>query len=120
MGKTAKPSDVRFAAPARHVVMCCDTRKEGCASAKRMKRAWKHLQERLSDEKLDGKGGVMASRARCLGICSAGPIVAVHPEGVFYGACDPKGIDRIVDEHFKQGEVVESLVLGTRRDEVKP
>ncbi|HEX6850345.1 MAG TPA: hypothetical protein VF139_02975 [Candidatus Polarisedimenticolaceae bacterium] len=115
MGKKTRPHDVKFTPPARHVVMCGDTRKEGCASAKQMKRAWKHLEARLSDEKLDGAGGVMASRARCFGICSAGPIAAVHPEGVFYGGCDPKGVDRIVDEHLKKGEVVEDLALGRKK-----
>lgn len=115
MGKKTGPQDVKFTTPARHVVMCVDTRKEGCAGAKQMKRAWKHLEERLSEEKLDGDGGVMASRARCLGICAAGPIAAVHPEGVFYGGCDPKGIDRIVDEHLKKGEIVGALVLGKKK-----
>lgn len=115
MGKTKKPADVPFSRPRRHVVMCGDTRKEGCASAKQMKRAWKHLEERLSEEKLDGEGGVMASRARCFGICTAGPIAAVHPDGVFYGGCDPKGIDRIVDEHLKKGEIVAGLVLGKKQ-----
>ena len=112
MGKKAEPSDVRFSAPERHIVMCCDTRKEGCASAKQMKRAWKHLEDRLSEEKLDRDGRLMATRAKCFGICSAGPIAAVHPEGTWYGGCDPKGIDRVVDEHLKQGRVVEDLVLG--------
>ena len=115
MGRKTKPSDVRFTPPARHVVMCADTRKEGCASAKQMKRAWKHLGERLAEAKLDREGGVMVSRARCFGICSAGPIAAVHPDGVFYGGCDPKGIDRIVDEHLGKGEVVDDLVLGRRK-----
>jgi (2Fe-2S) ferredoxin len=115
MGKTKKPADVPFTRPRRHVVMCGDTRKEGCASAKQMKRAWKHLEERLSEERLDGEGGVMASRAKCFGICTAGPIAAVHPEGIWYGGCDPKGVDRIVDEHLKKGEVVEDLVLGKKK-----
>lgn len=116
MGKKKKPGDVRFEAPAYHVVLCSDTRKEGCASAKQMKRAWKHLEERLAEEKLDRDGKVLASRAKCFGICSAGPIAAVHPGGVFYGGCDPKGIDRIVDEHLKQGGIVEDLVLGKGKE----
>lgn len=118
MGKKPRPAEVRFRPPARHIVLCGDTRKEGCASAKQMKRAWKHLQERLEDDALDGDGGVFASRAKCFGICSAGPIAAVHPEGTWYGGCDPSGIDRIVDEHLKHGRIVADLVLGgtKRRD----
>ena len=114
MGRKKSPQEVRFTVPERHIVLCTDTRKEGCASAKQMKRAWKHLEERLAEEKLDGSGRVFASRAKCFGICSAGPIAAVHPEGIWYGGCDVKGIDRIVDEHLKRGEVVEDLVLGKK------
>ena len=112
MGKKKTPGEVAFTRPRRHVVICVDTRKEGCASAKQMKRALEQLEARLADGKLDREGGVLVSRSRCFGICSAGPIAAVHPDGVWYGACDRKAIDRIVDEHLKQGRIVSDLVLG--------
>lgn len=96
-------------------MVCTDTRREGCASAKKMKRAFEHLEDRLAEAKLDGEGGVLASRSRCLGVCAAGPIVAVYPDGVWYGACDRDGIDRIVDEHLERGRIVDDLVLGRRR-----
>ena len=108
------PGEVVFTPPRRHVVVCVDTRKEGCASAKQMKRAFEHLKRRLAEEGLDRDGGVLASRSRCFGICSAGPIAAVHPDGVWYGACDRKGIDRVVDEHLKKGRTVSELVLGRK------
>ena len=114
MGKKKAPGDVRFTPPRRHVVMCMDTRKEGCASAKQMKRAFKHLERRLAETKLDREGCVLVSRARCFGICAAGPIAAVHPDGTWYGGCDPEGIDRIVDEHLKQDQTVNDLLLGRK------
>jgi len=95
----------------RHLVLCADAGEEGCASAKRMRRAWKHLGERLHETGLEKKGRVLRSKTGCLGICAAGPILAVYPDGVWYGACDPEAIDRIVDEHLLGGRVVEDLVL---------
>lgn len=101
----------------RHLVLCADTGEEGCASAKRMRRAWKHLGERLDETGAGKKGRVLRSKTGCLGICAAGPILAVYPDGVVYGGCDPDAIDRIVDEHLLGGRVVEDLVLHRMRAE---
>jgi (2Fe-2S) ferredoxin len=109
----------RLARTQRHVVVCVDTGEASCAGAKRMRRAWKHLGERLKDTGLDRKGRVLRSRSQCMGICGAGPIVAVHPDGVWYGGCDPDAIDRIVDEHLVRGKVVDDLVLH-RMDRKEP
>lgn len=95
----------------RHVVVCTDTGEAACAGAKRMRRAWRHLGERLKDTGLGKKGRVLRSRSQCMGICEAGPILAVYPDGVWYGGCDPEAIDRIVDEHLLEGKVVADLVL---------
>ncbi len=94
-----------------HLVLCADAGEEGCASAKRMRRAWKHLGARLADTGLERRGRVLRSKSGCLGICAAGPILAVYPDGIWYGRCDPGAIDRIVDEHLLGGRVVEDLVL---------
>ena len=74
---------------ARHVLLCSDTRKEGCAGAKRMRRAWNHLVGRLEEVCRDSGSRVLATRTRCFGICEAGPIAVVYPDGVWYGGCDP-------------------------------
>ena len=101
----------RLASAERHVVVCTDTGEAGCAGAKRMRRAWKHLGERLKDTGLARNGRVLRTRSPCMGICEAGPILVVYPDGVWYGGCDPDTIDRIVDEHLVEGRVAEDLVL---------
>ena len=40
-----------------------------------------------------------------------GPIVAVQPDGVWYYNVTDENMDRIVEEHLKNGRVVEDLVF---------
>lgn len=56
---------------------------------------------------------VRVNRAGCLGVCMEGPIMVVYPEGVWYCHLDKAGIDRIIEEHFKQGRVVKELAFYT-------
>ena len=93
----------------RHIFLCHDTREKGCASAERMRRAWKHLKRRC--EELDGRT-VAITRTRCFGICAGGPIAVVYPDGVWYGLCEPDAIDRIVDEHVLRGRPVARHRIG--------
>jgi (2Fe-2S) ferredoxin len=93
-----------------HIFLCADTRKGGCASAKRMRHAWKHLRDALAEEGLE-RGQVACTRTRCFGICEAGPIAIVYPDGVWYGGCDPDVLDRIVHEHLIEGRVVTSHAI---------
>lgn len=93
----------------RHVLLCADTRRCGCASAKKMRKAWKHLEKAVARAGL--KRQVLCTRTECLGICDGGPIVGVYPDGVWYGACDDEAIDRIVHDHLLGGRVVDELAL---------
>ena len=45
----------------------------------------------------------------CIGSCHLGPALIVQPDGVLYVKLAPEDIARIVDEHLKQGRVVENL-----------
>ncbi|MDX8382390.1 MAG: NAD(P)H-dependent oxidoreductase subunit E [Ghiorsea sp.] len=54
----------------------------------------------------DGKDAVRVNRAGCLGICKQGPIMVVHPEGVWYANLTEDKIDTIVDSHFAQNKPV--------------
>ena len=53
---------------------------------------------------------ILVVRTGCFGLCSLGPIVIVYPEGAFYAQATPEGIERIVKEHLKEGNLVTDLL----------
>ncbi len=52
---------------------------------------------------------VRVNRGGCLGVCFEGPIMVVYPEGIWYYGLNEEAIDRIVEDHFRDGKVVEEL-----------
>ena len=53
----------------------------------------------------------MSTRCRCFGVCTAGPIAVVYPDGTWYGMCDEVALDRIIREHLIGGQVVAEYAL---------
>ena len=56
-------------------------------------------------------GRVRVVRVGCMGLCDAGPLVVVSPDGVYYQKVDRDGARRIVTEHLGAGRVVRELEL---------
>ncbi len=56
-------------------------------------------------------GRVRVVRVGCMGLCEAGPLVVVSPDGVYYQKVDGDGARRIVAEHLIGGQVVRELEL---------
>ncbi|HVF48940.1 MAG TPA: (2Fe-2S) ferredoxin domain-containing protein [Pyrinomonadaceae bacterium] len=86
-----------------HVLICTHKtcRKQGGKRvAKRLKRTLKWCGLSKS---------VMVSKVKCLGQCGRGPVVAVYPEGVWYGALDEDGARAIVEQHLAQGGSAEGV-----------
>ncbi|WP_459190781.1 CbiX/SirB N-terminal domain-containing protein [Halosimplex sp. J119] len=50
------------------------------------------------------------TRTSCLGRCGEGPMVAVSPDGVWYGDVDAADADRIVSSHLDRDRIVSDLV----------
>ncbi|MFC6614807.1 CbiX/SirB N-terminal domain-containing protein [Halopenitus salinus] len=50
------------------------------------------------------------TRSSCLGRCGDGPMVAVYPDGVWYGDVDESDAGRIVSSHLDRGRIVSDLV----------
>jgi NADH-quinone oxidoreductase subunit F len=47
----------------------------------------------------------------CHGFCEKGPIMVIHPEGIFYPQVKPEHVSEIVEKTIKNGELVNSLIF---------
>jgi len=88
-----------------HAIMCCG---KSCGENLPL---LNYMKKKVIDEGLivGDPNAVRVNRAGCLGVCAEGPIMVVYPEGVWYCNLDEIAIDRIVEEHFKGGKVVEAF-----------
>ncbi len=87
-----------------HVLVCGGT---GCTSSG-SETLLKLLEEKLVEHGLDQE--IKAIRTGCFGLCEAGPVVIVYPEGTFYSRVAPRDVEEIVTEHLLKGRVVKRLL----------
>jgi len=87
-----------------HVLVCGGT---GCTSS-----GSGEIMEKFESEIVD-KGlekEVKVVRTGCFGLCEAGPIVIVYPEGAFYSHVKLEDVPEIVEEHLLKGRIVQRLL----------
>jgi (2Fe-2S) ferredoxin len=97
---------------ARHVFFCCNQREPGdrsCCADKGAPAMRDYAKKRVKELGLAGEGKVRINQAGCLDRCEEGPCVVVYPEGVWYTYVDRHDIDEIVEQHLKNGRIVERL-----------
>lgn len=58
-----------------------------------------------------GESKVKPTLVKCLGACSAGPIMCVYPEGAWYAGVTLKHFEKVASDHLQNGRVVEELLF---------
>jgi sirohydrochlorin ferrochelatase/(2Fe-2S) ferredoxin len=90
-------------APAKHVAVCTN---QTCAAD-----GSPAVLERLRQEARDSDAcDARITRSSCLGRCGDGPMIAVYPDGVWYGDVDQADAERIVSSHLDRDRIVSDLV----------
>ena len=79
-----------------HVLVCGGTGCSSSGSGDLIKRFEEQLQEKGLDKE------VKVIRTGCFGLCEAGPVVIVYPEGTFYSRVKVEDVDEIVSDHVKK------------------
>ncbi|SET35304.1 (2Fe-2S) ferredoxin [Nitrosospira multiformis] len=96
----------------RHVFFCVNQREPGtlCCNNFSAQAMRDYAKERIKALKLDTKNKrIRINNAGCLDRCNEGPVIVVYPEDVWYTYVDKEDIDEIIEEHLKNGRVVERL-----------
>ncbi|MDR3050290.1 MAG: 4Fe-4S binding protein [Oscillospiraceae bacterium] len=87
-----------------HVLVCGGT---GCSSSGSGELIAR-FESKIAENRLEKE--VKVVRTGCFGLCEAGPVVIVYPEGTFYSRVKPEDVDEIVQEHLVKGRQVQRLV----------
>ena len=100
------------------ILVCGGT---GCTSSGSMK-LYDRFATLLAEKGLDKE--VKLVKTGCFGLCAAGPVVIVYPEGAFYSGIQAEDVDTIVEEHLIKGRIVTKLLYKDSQNEetkeVKP
>ena len=100
------------------ILVCGGT---GCTSSGSMK-LYERFATLLAEKGLEKE--VKLVKTGCFGLCAAGPVVIVYPEGAFYSGIQVEDVDTIVEEHLIKGRIVTKLLYKDSQveetKEVKP
>ena len=88
-----------------HVLVCGGT---GCTSSN-SPAIMNKFEEEIKKQGLDKE--VKVVKTGCFGLCEAGPVVIVYPEGSFYSHVKVEDVPEIVSEHLLKGRIVSEAAL---------
>lgn len=95
----------------RHVFICTNRRPDedprGCCAARGSEEVAAAFKKKLFEAGF--RRIVRPNKAGCLDQCAMGATVVVYPEGVWYGGVTVGDVDEIIEEHIRNGRIVERL-----------
>lgn len=98
----------------KHVFFCTNQRAPGedCCNNAGAQEMRDYMKARVKALGLSGEGERMRiNSAGCMDRCTQGPVLVVYPEGTWYTYVDESDLDEIIEEHLKNGRVVERLKI---------
>ena len=101
---------------AHHLLLCATPAKGLCCPDPAIGMAsWERLKQLVRDLGLEDparpQGIVLRTKADCLRICAAGPVLLIWPEGIVYGGVTPERIARIIHDHVIGGQPIQEWIL---------
>jgi len=95
-----------------HVFFCVNEREKGhrrgCCLAKDSQTLRDYMKVKAKEMKLPR---VRINSSGCLDRCELGPSVVIYPEGVWYTCKTTEDVDRILEEHLRDGGRVDDLLM---------
>lgn len=98
----------------KHVFFCAHQRTDGsdCCGNHGAQKLRDYAKDRVKALGLSTeKNRIRINAAGCMDNCDEAPVLVVYPEGVWYTYRSESDIDEIIEEHLKNGRVVERLKI---------
>jgi (2Fe-2S) ferredoxin len=98
----------------KHVFFCTNQRDDGedCCGNHGAQKARDYVKSKVKELGISSRqNSIRINSAGCMNRCDEGPVVVVYPEGIWYTFKDERDLDEIIEEHLKNGRVVERLKI---------
>jgi len=98
----------------KHVFFCVNQRDDGedCCGNRNAQKARDYVKNKVKELGISSRQNrIRINNSGCVDRCDEGPVIVVYPEGIWYTYVDESDLDEIIEEHLKNGRVVERLKI---------
>ncbi|MDD5299678.1 MAG: (2Fe-2S) ferredoxin domain-containing protein [Gallionella sp.] len=98
----------------KHVFFCTNQREDGsaCCNNHGAQKARDYMKDKVKELDIPKhQNNIRINTAGCMNRCDKGPVIVIYPEGIWYTYKDESDLDEIIEQHLKNGRVVERLKI---------